>query len=228
MIIGILNQKGGVGKTSLATNLAFHYSQGSRVLLVDADPQGSSLAWSSARQAPDFHFPVIGMPKPTLHKDLPAVARNYDITIIDGPGRNSDLTRAAVIASDLIVIPVTPSPYDIWASAEVVNLYHEARTFKESLKAVFVLNRKISNTAIGRDVLKTLEQFEIPTLGTHLVQRVVYPESANLGLAVEEYEPHSPAVLELARLGDEIFRAGDDYEILMNTLSQTMAGAAHE
>ena len=108
MIVGVLSQKGGVGKTTLSLNLASHYAgEGKRVLLVDADPQGSALAWSSARQLPPI-FPVIGMAKPSLHRDLPEIAADYDVTIIDGAPRVNDLGRAAILASDLVLIPVQP------------------------------------------------------------------------------------------------------------------------
>lgn len=205
MIVGILSQKGGVGKSTISINLAATLaSRGKRVLLIDADPQGSAMAWSSAREG-DPLFPVIGMAKPTLHKDLPEVARDYDHVIIDGAPRVNDLGRAAIIASDLIVIPVQPSPYDVWAAAETVQLVREAQQFKATLKAVFVINRKIANTAIGRDVVGALAQFDdVPVLATALTQRVVYAESAGAGLSVAEASPGSEGAREVERLADEI------------------------
>jgi chromosome partitioning protein len=204
MIIGVLNQKGGVGKTTIATNLAAVCSRaGNRVLLVDADPQGSSMAWSAAREG-DPLFPVVAMAKPTLHRDLPEIASDYDVVVIDGAPRVNDLGRAAILASDVVLIPVQPSPYDVWASADTVQLIREAQQFKENLKAVFVINRKIVNTAIGRDVHKALGEFEFPVLSAALCQRVIYAESAGQGLSVIETDPKSEAALELAQLAAQL------------------------
>lgn len=205
MIIGVLNQKGGVGKTTIAVNLAATFAKaGNRVLLVDADPQGSSLAWSSAREL-DPLFPVVGMAKPTLHKDMPELSRDYDVTVIDGAPRVNELGRSAILASDLVLIPVQPSPYDVWAAAETVQLIREAQQFKEKLKAVFVINRKIANTAIGRDVAGALAQFEdVLVLPAGLSQRVIYAESAGQGLAVIEADPRGEAAREMAKLAQQI------------------------
>lgn len=206
MILGVLSQKGGVGKTTLAINLAAVFAKsGLRTLLVDADPQGSSLAWSSARELEPL-FPVVGMAKPTLHRDLPEIAKDYDMVLLDGAPRVNDLGRSALMASDLVLIPVQPSPYDVWAAAETVQLVREAGVFKENLKAAFAINRKIVNTAIGRDVQSALEPFELPVLPTHLCQRVLYAESAAQGLAVVEVAPNGEAAKELAALALDITR----------------------
>jgi chromosome partitioning protein len=206
MILGVLSQKGGVGKTTLAINLAAVFAKsGLRTLLVDADPQGSSLAWSSARELEPL-FPVVGMAKPTLHRDLPEIAKDYDMVVLDGAPRVNDLGRSAIMASDLVLVPVQPSPYDVWAAAETVQLIREAAVFKENLKAAFAINRKIVNTAIGRDVQAALEPFELPVLSTHLCQRVLYAESAAQGLAVVEVAPNGEAAKELAALALDITR----------------------
>ena len=204
MILAILNQKGGVGKTTLAVHIAAALAlKGRSVLLVDADPQGSALDWSATRQA-DPLFPVIGLPKNNLHKEIPAHAAKYDDVIIDGPPRVNELARAAILASDMILIPVQPSPYDVWAAKDIVDLLKEAAVFKENQIARFAINRKIVNTAIGRDVVDALAGYEIPVLAASVNQRVAFAESAGQGSTVLETDPTGPAAQEINALADEI------------------------
>lgn len=204
MIIGFLNQKGGVGKTTLAVHVADALARrNKRVLLVDADPQGSALDWAASRKGEPL-FPVAGLPRPSIHKELPALAKDYEIVLIDGPPRVYEVARSAIMASDLVLIPVQPSPYDVWAAKEIVDLLGEALVFKPNLKSAFVINRKIVNTALGRDVAEALAEYPVPVLKTAICQRVALAESAAQGQTVFETAPDNPAGRELVQLVDDI------------------------
>lgn len=204
MIFGILNQKGGVGKTTLSVNLASCLARrGSRVLLIDVDPQGSALDWAAARQSSPL-FSVVGFPRPSIHKEIGNIGQGYDHIIIDGPPRVTDLARSAIMASDVVVIPIQPSPYDIWAAEEVVKLVDEARVYKETLKSVFVINRKITNTAIGRDVREALMAYPIYVLKTSVTQRVIFAEVAAQGQTIFEVDPTCLAVTEIEAVTSEL------------------------
>jgi chromosome partitioning protein len=203
-VIGVINQKGGVGKTTTSVNLAAGLSSmGYEVKLIDGDPQASALDWNAARQA-DSLFPVIGLPRATIHKDIEKIGRGFDFVIIDGPPRVTDLARSVIMASDLVIIPVQPSPYDIWGSDEAIKLIAEASVYKENLKSCFLINRKIANTAIGRDVVEALSVYPIPVLTADVCQRVAFPESAGVGMSVFETDPDGKAAAEMMAVIKEI------------------------
>ena len=203
-VIAILNQKGGVGKTTLAVHLATAFArQGRKVLLLDADPQGSALDWAAARHGQPL-FPVVGLPKNSIHKELPALAANFDLVIIDGPPRVYDVAKSAVGASDLVLVPVQPSPYDVWAAKEIIDLFNEAMVFRPDLEKAFVINRKIVNTAIGRDVAEALSEYPIPVLKAAICQRIAFAESATQGRTVYDLDPEMLASKEMDQLAEEV------------------------
>lgn len=204
MITAFLNQKGGVGKTTLSCNYAVALAKrGHKVLLIDADPQHGAITWHGHREPPPL-FPVVGLPTDKLHREMSAHTVNYDHLVIDAPPQVSSIARSIILAADLILIPVQPSPHDIWSAADIVRLIEEASSFKKNLKTAFVVNRKITNTALGRDVLTALENYPFPVLETAVCQRVAFAESAALGASVLETEPKSSAAKEIESLTTEI------------------------
>jgi len=210
MIIAFLNQKGGTGKTTLSINVAHAISskkRNNKVLLVDADPQGSARDWAAAREKKSL-FPVIGLDRAVLHKELPAMAKDYNHVVIDGPPRVSELARSAIMAADLVLVPIQPSPYDVWAADEIIKLVKEASSFKQEIKCAFVVNRKIVNTAIGRDVNEALVEYEYPTLKATIHQRVIFAECAAPGSTVIEMDSKGLAAEEIKKLANEILELG--------------------
>lgn len=204
MIISVQNQKGGVGKTTLAVHIAHAFSlRGDPVLLIDADPQGSARDWAAAREEKP-PFMVVGLDRPTIHRDLPDIGKGYAHIMIDSPPRVTDLARSALIAADLVLIPVQPSPYDVWAAGETVTLAKESSVFKEKLKSVFVINRKISNTVIGRDVTEALKDYGFPILQSQVSQRVAFAETAAQGKTVLDTDPTGSGAKEIAALVNEL------------------------
>lgn len=207
MIVALLNQKGGVGKTTLATHLAGELARaGGNVVVIDADPQNSALDWSQRRseaQRPRL-FGVLGLTRETLHLEAPEIARRVDHVIIDGPPRVTALARSALLAADVALIPVQPSPYDIWASMEMVSLVNEARVYRPSLRVAFVINRHVVGTVIGREARTALVDQRVPALDTEIHQRIVFAESVASGRLAFELEPVGSAASEIAALAAEV------------------------
>jgi len=207
VIAVLLNQKGGVGKTTLALHLAGVWAaQGRRVLVVDADPQGSALDWSEQRGREGLPrlFGVLGLARETLHRELPEIARDADHVVVDGPPRVTGIARSALLAADLVLVPATPSPFDGWASGEMLRLLDEVRVFRPALVARFVLNRCAARTVIARETAEALADQQPLVLSSRVGQRVAFADAARTGRLVGELDAGSPAAREVMALAAEI------------------------
>ena len=198
-----VNGKGGCGKTTISVNIAHALRlRGYKVLLVDADQQGSARDWQERNQG-EF-FPVVGLDRETLPNDLPAISGGYDYVVIDGAPHIAKLTVAALKVADFVFIPVQPSPYDIWATADTVDLVKTRQEITDGLpSAAFIVSRAIKNTKLSKEIKKALLSYSLPVLETPTTQRVVYGESAATGQTVMS-DLNPDAKDEINRITDEI------------------------
>lgn len=183
-IISLLNPKGGCGKTTLSTNLARAYhQQGLKTLLVDSDPQGSASDWHAARE--DNPLPFIAYGNPDNLKALPGIASAYDHVIIDGAAKLEGMIAAAIKVSDIILIPVQPSPYDIWAASDLVDLIKARQEVTNGKpRAAFIVSRAVKRTILGQEIVEALAEYDLPILDSCTTQRQIYPRTASHGLSV--------------------------------------------
>lgn len=202
-IISILNPKGGSGKTTLSTNIAraFH-ERGFKVLLVDSDPQGSASDWHAVRD--DNPLPFIAYGKPDNLKALPGIAAPYDYVFIDGAAKLEGMIAAAVKVSEAVLIPVQPSPYDIWAASDLVDLIKARQTVTDGKPlAAFLVSRSIKRTVLGNEITGALTEYGLPILEAITVQRQIYPRTASDGFTVFDCV-NKEAAAEINAIADEL------------------------
>jgi len=202
-VISVLNQKGGSGKTTIATHLARALQLGGhKVLLIDSDPQGSARDWAAVDEAQPLA--VVGIDRPTIERDLKSIAP-HDFVVIDGAPQAADLAISAIKAAHLVIIPVQPSPYDIWAASDLVDLVRQRIEVTDGgLQAAFVVSRHIAGTKLGGEITEALEGYGLPVLGTKIGQRVAYPGTAAKGTTVLDADPASDAAAEIRALAEEV------------------------
>lgn len=209
MIIALAGQKGGVGKSTTAICLADAAMQlGQRVLLVDADPQGTVRTWADVAGELGRITPTVVAMGATMHRpgQLADMMAPYDLAIVDCPPRHGDVQRSALMVADLALLPCGPTAVDAWALAATLELVNEARALRSELVCRVLITRKQGRTALGRGARGVLETSGCGVLRTELGYRVAYQEAVAAGQGVTTYAPRDPATKEIAALLDEVKR----------------------
>lgn len=187
-VIVVANQKGGVGKSTIAVNLAVVYAlEGSSVLLIDTDPQQSALNFRALRESDDIK--AVAITTATIHKDIRGFS-GFDYVIVDVGGRDSSVFRSAILAASngILLIPVLPSIYDVWATEDTLKILKEARVY-EDIRAAIILNMVIRANLVkeAREALEELSRaYDVVLLESSLSSRVVYRNSVREGKGVIE------------------------------------------
>ena len=217
-VIAIANQKGGAGKTTVTVNLAAGLAEtGYRVLLVDADPQTSALKWRNHSDENRLGFDVIALPSQLLNRDIPSISAPYEVAIIDCPpggtpgGSKTDIrdniTRSALLAANLVIIPVQPSVVDFDAAATMLPLIRQSEVANPKLRVRVLINRKPpTRTRLGLQARAgASEYFEgLPVLGAEFCHRQAFAESPSVGRSILTYDPDSKAAGEVRQLTQEV------------------------
>jgi len=182
-IIAIVGNKGGAGKTTLTVNLAAGISRKHSIVVIDADPQGSSLQWR-AIAGDNVSFPVYA-PTFSLREQARQYAKKNEYILIDcPPSVHASQTLAALEFVDLALIPVQPSPVDLWATVHIEKAINEAREVNPGLKAMLVINQLEARTTLSKLVRDVLSEIALPIADTAVRRRAVYRNSALEGKSV--------------------------------------------
>lgn len=207
MLIALCGQKGGSGKTTVAIAIAAELiARGKRVLLVDADPQGTARTWADVAAEAGRPVPTVVVMGAKMHLpgQLDSLAANYDHTVIDCPPRHGDVQRSALMVADVAVLPCGPAAVDVWAMTEPVEIIGEARKIRPDLRVFALVTRRVARAAIGAAARHNLGSLGLDVMKTELGFRIAYQEAPAAGLGVAQYAPRSAAAAEVRSLVDEI------------------------
>jgi chromosome partitioning protein len=203
MVISFVNQKGGVGKTTTAINLAASLVRKNHSLvLIDADPQGSAARWHAVEN--NQAFDVVHYPVPVQGSDIEMIAASNTDVLIDAPPAIGEITESVLSVSDLVIVPVSPSSLDIWSCRETLEMIQRVGRNRPDLEGRLLITKKIPGTRVGRNAREAVSGFGFELLETELCQRVAYIDAITSGVSVMQYAPSSKAAAEIEDLCTEI------------------------
>ena len=211
-IIALVNQKGGPGKTTLTMHLASELSRReARVLVADADPQGTATRWA-ATAPDDIPFPAavagLGGTGARLHRELRKYLEPYDFIVVDcPPSADSPLSHSALLVADLALVPVIPSPPDLWAGIAIRQVIANVCAINENLKARLIVNQYKPRTRLAIRTLELLPRYGIPVFQTQIGDREAFRHAAAAGLTVADLPRAAKAAEEISMLTDEVIVA---------------------
>lgn len=171
MRLAVTNLKGGTGKTTTSVFLAAGLQRDGRTLLVDADPQGSALAWSALVE--DWPIPTIGLPKPVLHRQLPQLAREYDHVVVDCPPADEAIVRSALLVTDTVLMPMSPTMMDLNRLRPTLGLLADVAPMNEP-RIFALLTRVRPRTSMSTAARQWLADCEVPVLSAEIPLREVF------------------------------------------------------
>lgn len=205
MIIAFAGQKGGAGKSCGSICVAAEgHARGLRTLLIDADPQGTARTWRGVAMETGRDAPNVMVMGENLYKEIPKLAADHDLVVIDCPPRHSEIQRAALLVADTIVLPCNGSSSDAWALMSTLKLIEEARKRRPHVDVRILLNRADPRTAIGRGARDVLSTTGCPVMRAEMRLRIAYQEAIGEGLGVTQHAPKSEAASEVRALFDEL------------------------
>lgn len=208
-IIAVANQKGGCGKTTITMQIAGALGKENfKVLVVDADPQGTATRWA-ANADEDMPFPAticgLSIAGNKVHREVKKYIGIYEYIIVDcPPAVESHITQSALLIADLIIIPLIPSPADLWAAVGIEELIERTKDLNENLNSRIVINMCQHNTNLTQEVLKLVTNFGIQQFNTKICLRTSYRQSAVFGSTIFDIKEDKKAIEEISSLKNEI------------------------